>query len=509
MGTRDLEAMLDRLTNIGQWEITGRISQGAFGVVFSAQRRRVDRSLQTAAIKIITPEGMAHDDFREMFVHEFKVLQGLRSKYIPGVVDSGIEKVQAGNQTIDLQWFAMDEIRGDNLESEIKAHGPLDTAAWLDLAHDLMTAVTVTHSNRLIHQDIKPANVMRFSRHSVLVDFGGASFVHIQDPGDVGVYTLGYCAPEQIEEGVDPSKHEFSIDLFACGATLAYAATGIQPWKVPNPSPDVKNEREAMLSMRKGFREAVLTSEPNLFGVDPEVEKILRTLIARDPKDRGTAEQTLKSIKELLPENSARKHELISDVQKSSVLYGDKSRISPEAVSAIFSGSFGTAAPQFDSTLTLSIPSSSGKAGKREVWVWISEDFTYLETPIGDFTKHAEFLGQIVSYSNWGIGVKNDFITLRTVVPTDSVYSTERLASEFEHLVTVFLNDASHIELLISQLSSGELTQMPTPSPRITTSVQIPSSSGLGENKKSPSVSSPLGAGKANPLPGVNKPLGS
>ena len=509
MATRDLEAMLDKLSTIGQWEITGRISQGAFGVVFSAQRRRLDRSLQTSAIKIITPEGMAHSDFREMFVHEFKVLQGLRSKYIPGVVDSGIEKVQAGSQSLDLQWFAMHEIRGDNLDSEIKSHGPLDTASWLDLAHDLMTAVTVTHSNRLIHQDIKPANVMRFSRHSVLVDFGGASFVHIQDPGDSGVYTLGFCAPEQIEEGVDPSKHEYPIDLFAAGATLAYAATGIMPWQIPNPSADAKNERDAINSMRKGFREAVLTTDPNLFGVDPEVEKILKTLLARDPKERGTAEKVLKSIKDLLPESSSRKNEVISDVQKSSVLYGDKSRISPEAVSAIFTDSFGTSAPKFDSTLTLSIPNSSGKAGTREVWVWISEDFTYLETPIGAFSKHGEYLGQIVSFSNWGVGVKDDHITLRTVVPTDAVYSTERLAAEFEHLVTVFLNDATHLEMLISQLSSGELSQLPASSPRITKSVEVPSRSGLGESKKPSSLNSPLGSGKAAPLPGVNKPLGS
>lgn len=507
MGSRDVEAALDQLAIIGQWEITGRISQGAFGIVYSAQRRRLDRSLQTAAIKIITPEGMSNSDFREMFVHEFKILQGLRSKYIPGVVDSGIEHLRAGSHTVDLQWFAMDEIRGENLDSEIKTHGPLDKQEWLELAHDLMTAVTVTHSNRLIHQDIKPANVMRFSRHSVLVDFGGASFVHIQDPGDAGVYTLGYCAPEQIEEGVDPSKHEFPIDLFAAGATLAFAATGVLPWTIPNPRSDAKNEREAMHSMRVGFREAVLTTEPNLFGAAPEIEAVLKKLLARDASERGKAEEILQQIKDLLPESSSRKHEVISDVQKSSVLYGDKSRISPEAVSKIVSESFGTSSPQFDSTLTLSVPHSNGKPGNREAWVWISEDLTYLETPIGDLNTHSEFLGQIVVFSNWGVGIKDDRITLRTVVPTDSVYSTERIASEFEHLVTTFLNDAAHLEHLIDQLANGELSQLPAPAPRVHSTVQIPSRSGLSESKKSPGLNAPLGS-KAIPLPGVNKPLG-
>jgi serine/threonine protein kinase len=466
MNTLQFSAMMNNLEHIGPWEITGRISNGAFGVVFSAQRRRVDRTLQTAAIKLITPEGMNNSEYRDLFVHEFRVLQGLHSKYIPSVVDSGIEEVQVGSKSYDLQWFAMDEIRGDNLATEIERLGPLEETLWLELAHDLLSAVAVTHSNRLIHQDIKPANIMRFSRHSVLVDFGGASFVHIEDPGDIGVYTLGFCAPEQIAEGVDPSQHEYPIDLFSVGATLAYAGTKVLPWAVPQPEEGAKNEREANASVRRQLHNSLTTTEPNLFGFSPAIREFLAKLLDADPSKRGTADEALQAIKDMLPEGAARKKEAITDSDRQ-VFIGPDARIaSPEDVTRLFGSAFTleTASPTADaqpSSLSYSVPRPGNPNVKQIFFITVDESQTAIDAPFASRDGAEDFVWDALSSTiPWGVVANQDALSLRTTVLTSSVYSRDDFSDGFRELLQSLLRDARALEFAVDELRSGRVTTL-------------------------------------------------
>jgi serine/threonine protein kinase len=490
MNTLQFSAMLNTLEHIGPWEITGRINNGAFGIVFSAQRRRVDRSVQTAAIKLITPEGMNNAEYRSMFVHEFQVLQGLRSKYIPSVIDSGIEQVSVGDRSVDLQWFAMDEIRGDNLSTEVQRLGPLEEHLWIELAHDLLSAVAVTHANRLIHQDIKPDNVMRFSRHSVLVDYGGASFVHIEDPGDVGVYTLGFCAPEQIADGVVPSEHEYALDLFAVGATLAFAGTNVMPWEVPNPEDGVTNEREAHLSVRRQLHERLTTTKPNLFGLRPEIQSFLERLVDANPKNRGTAEEALQAIKEMLPEGTPRKTEVISDADRNVFVGADTRVATPDEVSRLFQTAFtaetGATSSRGSETLTYSIARPEDPNGKQYFDITVGELLTTMDAPFSvrkGTTKHTE---QILEWSSpWGIVVSNDVVNLRTTLLTSSVFGGEDFSDGFRLLLQSLLRDARILESAVQELMAGKIkTLADAVVPEVAADVAIPRPS-VGLSKKS------------------------
>ena len=162
------------------------------------------------------------------------MLSRISTPYIPSVVDSGIAPYKSGNDSFELLWFAMEEIKGGSLDDELRKHGKLSPDEWNRLAHDLFSAIAEAHENGIIHKDIKPANIGRFSRRSVLLDFGGASFVNIDDPGDIGVMTLPYAAPEQHDFDTRPEDLPFEVDLFAAGVTLVEAATGRLPWKMPS-----------------------------------------------------------------------------------------------------------------------------------------------------------------------------------------------------------------------------------------------------------------------------------
>lgn len=163
-----------KLPKIGSWERGDFLGNGAFGLVFKCSRMKVDESQEYSALKILTPSAQQDGERRALFVHEFNVLSRLDSKYIPSILDSGIETLSVTGKQHSLQWFAMEYIAGESLQKDIDTHGALDRSEWLECAHDLLSAVAVAHEANVIHQDIKPDNIMRFARRTVLVDFGVA-----------------------------------------------------------------------------------------------------------------------------------------------------------------------------------------------------------------------------------------------------------------------------------------------------------------------------------------------
>ena len=273
-------------------------------MVLSAERRQVNGEKQYAAIKIIRPDNRDNPQLRQMFMHEFEVLKRLETPYIAKVLDSGQDDF---NGEV-LLWFATELVKGENLAKEISQEGILDKSQWLELAHDILAAAAVTHEAGVVHLDIKPANLMRFSRRSILVDFGGASYVAVADPGDEGVYTLGFCAPEQIDNKIDPADYGYEVDIFSIGATLVYAATGLLPWEVlrvgSNGQPLTSQEQ-----LKQAHYKRLTTTQPRLDGMDEDQVSIVQQMLATSQAMRPTAVELLNQVKSLLPEGSIRKLE--------------------------------------------------------------------------------------------------------------------------------------------------------------------------------------------------------
>lgn len=289
---------------VGSWNIKDELGAGGFGMVLSAERRQVNGEKQYAAIKLIKPEGRDNPQLVQMFMHEFEVLKRLDTPYIAKVLDSGQELIDGDV----ILWFATELVKGENLKTEIAQEGILDKSQWLELAHDLLAAVAVTHEAGVVHLDIKPDNLMRFSRRSILVDFGGASYVAVADPGDAGVRTITFCAPEQIDGKSDPADFGYEVDIFAIGTTLVYAATGLLPWELPTTGLDGKplgNLRE----VSKAHHRRITTTKPRLDGMDDDQVAIVNQMLQVSQAMRPTAVELLNQVKALLPEGSIRKLE--------------------------------------------------------------------------------------------------------------------------------------------------------------------------------------------------------
>jgi serine/threonine protein kinase len=122
----------------------------------------------------------------------------------------------------DTVYLVMRYERGRSLDSHIRARRGLPDEVWLRSTFaQLLNGLREVHSNKLLHLDIKPANVyLRDDDSPILLDFGAAR----QTLSAEGVklpptYTPGFAAPEQYAR-----KGELGpwTDIYSVGAT-AYA----------------------------------------------------------------------------------------------------------------------------------------------------------------------------------------------------------------------------------------------------------------------------------------------
>jgi serine/threonine protein kinase len=309
-----LKAIL-KTGKLSAWTIESQLGIGGFGAVFRASKKLIDGSKQEVALKVVSPASKDAGQASRLLRHEFEVLRHLDNPYVAKVVDSGIEEVEVSGVSYPILWIATDLVKGATLGAEISEHGVLERGQWLELAHDILHGISAAHEANIVHLDIKPANIMRFSRRSVIIDFGGASYVDVADEGDIGVYTFGFAAPEQVDGRTAPEDYQFEVDLFSIGAVLAFAGTGVLPWDLPS-GRNLRGEDIATRVMSKALQneyfETLKSKEPRLNGLEEDQASLVSKLLQLDPANRGTAVEALEKVKELLPPGSARREGKIS-----------------------------------------------------------------------------------------------------------------------------------------------------------------------------------------------------
>ena len=284
-------------TKIGSWDVIEQLGSGGQGLVLKARKRQVDGSVLEAAIKIpaIDPSSVdarSRQMLTKSLVHEFEMLKLVSSPNVCRVVDSGFEMFGQGSKKTELPWLATELIRGDDLLTEVRDHGPLDRAEWVKLARDLCSGLTAIHSVGATHLDLKPQNIVRHARRAIIIDLGGASFVGRLDFGDaIGAYTKMFAAPEQLDEKVAAEDYEYPVDLYSLGAVLYFAATGEYLFDLRNRKShedEVKKRLEQMRS--ESFDEAALL---------PEQAEIIRSLVRFNPSDRAGLTYLAESLSDM------------------------------------------------------------------------------------------------------------------------------------------------------------------------------------------------------------------
>ena len=292
-------------SKIGSWTVVDQLGEGGQGYVLRGKKRQLDGSQLEAAIKVPISDPSKLSDAGKTavlsgLIHEFEMLKLISSQNVCKVVDSGIEPVKRGQKTIELPWLATELIKGEDLQTEVRNNGPLDEASWAQLSWDLATGLQAIHAVGATHLDLKPQNVVRHSRRSIIIDLGGASFVGKFDMGDViQAHTISFAAPEQLDQKHDPEDYEYPVDLYSLGATLYFAATGRYLFEVDYAKDKKEAATKRFALMRKGDFD---TSGLSMSQID-----IITKLCKFQPSERLSLEQTKENLLEILAENDSRR----------------------------------------------------------------------------------------------------------------------------------------------------------------------------------------------------------
>ena len=172
--------------------------------------------------------GGLFDKYRRKFARESVNLSNLNHRGIVNVV----ETFEANGTS----YYAMEYCGGGSLDARIAECGGLPEGEALRYFGQIASALSYMHSQRMLHLDLKPGNVMlRASGEAVLIDFGLSK--QFNDEGElesstsIGGGTPGYASLEQANYNEDDSESKLPVtmDVYSLGATLYKMLTGKRP----------------------------------------------------------------------------------------------------------------------------------------------------------------------------------------------------------------------------------------------------------------------------------------
>ncbi|MFF4540515.1 serine/threonine-protein kinase [Streptomyces aureus] len=255
---------------VGSFRLHRRLGAGGMGVVYLGSDRRGQR----VALKVIRPDLAEDQEFRSRFAREVSAARRIRGGCTARLVAADLEA--------DRPWFATQYVPGPSLHDKVAEEGPLSAADVAAVGAALSEGLVAVHEAGVVHRDLKPSNILLSPKGPRIIDFGIAWATGASTLTHVGtaVGSPGFLAPEQVRGiAVTPAT-----DVFALGATLAYAAT--------QDSPFGQGSSEVML-----YR--VVHEEPHLQGVPDALAPLVRACLAKDPEERPSTLQLSLRLKEI------------------------------------------------------------------------------------------------------------------------------------------------------------------------------------------------------------------
>lgn len=252
---------------IGSYRLIGRLGAGGMGIVYLA----IAPDSRAVAVKVLRPELTGDAVGRRRFAREVAALRRVRGPHLAEVVDADAEAA--------TPYVVTRYIPGRRLSDVVAAEGALAPPQLLRLGTGLAQALSAVHAAGVVHRDLTPSNVLLVDGEPVVIDFGIAQAVDVSSLTGTGLVlgTVGYLAPEQVTRGeASPAS-----DVFAWGATMAYAATGRPPFGTGRP--------ETVL-----YR--IAHEDPDLAGLPDQVASLVRAALARAPADRPAAAGLLAAL---------------------------------------------------------------------------------------------------------------------------------------------------------------------------------------------------------------------
>ena len=256
------------------WRIGALLGEGATGAVYEA----TGADGEEVAIKFLHASFADDPDMVTRFKREAQTCQRLRSPHIAQVVGAG--------RSGETHWIMYRLLRGETLSARLKRETVLAGEGLARPIEHLLMGLAAAHTERVVHRDVKPANVMiertPTGESACLMDFGiskdrsspGGSAFHTLTSATATLGTINYMPPEQVGAAAEV---DLRADLYAAGAVAYRAISGRLPYV---------GSSQAVVLHAKLNTDARTLREATGHIWPKDVEAFFRRALAREPRKR-------------------------------------------------------------------------------------------------------------------------------------------------------------------------------------------------------------------------------
>ncbi len=231
-------------TVIGGYRIVRKVAAGGFGLVYLA----LDPEGQQVAVKEYLPSSLATRAPGELLPQVQPEKLSLYRLGLKSFFEEGRSLAQISHPSVvsvlnffrenETVYMVMNYLEGAALQDfivtarELKQNKVFRESTIRSLFDEILRGLRIVHQHKMLHLDIKPANIfITDDNKSVLIDFGAAREVLSKEGNFIRpMYTPGFAAPEMYRR--DASMGPWT-DIYAIGACMYACMQGYPPSEAP------------------------------------------------------------------------------------------------------------------------------------------------------------------------------------------------------------------------------------------------------------------------------------
>ncbi len=214
-----------QLARIGDYVIESQIGSGGMGLIYKAKQISMHRIV---ALKVLRENLVSSQEYLDRFFREVRLLASMEHPNMVRVYEGGSDRGKV--------WFSMEYVQGEDLSLYLMRKTiHFSEYQTRYIARRVASALVYAwNTQRIIHRDVKPANIMLTKSGEIkLLDLGISR--KLDDSPDAPGKTSGgllvgsptYMSPEQASAGNDI---DFRTDVYSLGVTLYHILAGKPPY---------------------------------------------------------------------------------------------------------------------------------------------------------------------------------------------------------------------------------------------------------------------------------------
>ncbi|MBX3228632.1 MAG: protein kinase [Labilithrix sp.] len=279
----------------GKYRIDSVAGEGGMGIVYEAEHVILR---QRVAVKAMLPGLLSSADALDRFSREASAIARITCEHVVRVTD-------AGTLPNGAPYLVMEYLDGSDLADVLSRRGPLPPSEVVDYALQALEGLAHVHAARVVHRDLKSANLFLARLHDgrrvvKLLDFGIALAPDLLSSDDRAIVgSPSYMSPEQLRRDALDTR----TDLWSIGVVMYELLAGEVPFtgSLSQVIAKILEKRPVLLNEQRP-------------AVPPALAEVVARCLERDPDARWPS--TLELARALAPHGTGQWREAVGRIER-------------------------------------------------------------------------------------------------------------------------------------------------------------------------------------------------